>query len=152
MAFDETGKFEPTLTFHEILVKVNNAKDKPKKLEVLKHYDTAELRMVLKSGFDPNITWELPEGKPPYREDDAPAGMQLQSIDKAIRQLGYLVPNSGYDNVKKETMFIQMLESIHQKDAAIVVAAKDGKLQDLYSKVTINLAQDSFPKLFPISE
>ena len=71
MAFDETGKFGPTLTFHEILVKVNNAKDKPKKLEVLKHYDTAELRMVLKSGFDPNITWELPEGKPPYKENEA---------------------------------------------------------------------------------
>ena len=63
MAFDETGKFGPTLTFHEILVKVNNAKDKPKKLEVLKHYDTAELRMVLKSGFDPHITWELIEVK-----------------------------------------------------------------------------------------
>ena len=76
MAFDETGKFGPTLTFHEILVKVNNAKDKPKKLEVLKHYDTAELRMVLKSGFDPNITWDLPEGKPPYKENEAPEGTE----------------------------------------------------------------------------
>ena len=35
MAFDEEGKFGPTLTFHEILLKVNNAKDKPKKLKVL---------------------------------------------------------------------------------------------------------------------
>ncbi len=78
--------------------------------------------------------------------------MQLQAIDKAIRQLGYLVPDSGYDKVKKEVMFIQMLESITRQDAAIVVAAKDGKLQDLYSKITINLAQDSFPKLFPVDE
>ena len=42
MAFDETGKFGPTLTFHEILVKVNNAKEKPKKLKVLKTYETTE--------------------------------------------------------------------------------------------------------------
>jgi hypothetical protein len=98
------------------------------------------------------VKLDLPEGKPPYKEDDAPTGMQLQAIDTAIRKLGYLVPNSGYDKIKKEVMFIQMLESIHQKDAAIVVAAKDGKLQDLYSKITINLVQDSFPKLFPTSE
>ena len=36
MAFDETGKFGPTLTFHEILVKVNNAKDKPKETRSVK--------------------------------------------------------------------------------------------------------------------
>ena len=40
------------LSFHEILTKVNNAKDKPKKIEVLKKYDTNELRMFLKGAFD----------------------------------------------------------------------------------------------------
>ena len=39
------------LSFHEILTKVNNAKDKPKKIEVLKKYDTNELRQLMKAAF-----------------------------------------------------------------------------------------------------
>ena len=33
------------LSYHEILMKVNNKKDKPGKLEVLRRYDTEQLRM-----------------------------------------------------------------------------------------------------------
>mgnify|MGYP001393757476 CR=1 FL=1 len=130
--------------------KIRYKKDRQEYLE--KHGNTFSVRTVLQLNFDDNIKLDLPEGKPPYKEDDAPTGMQLQSIDKALKMLGYLVPDSGYDKVKKEVMFIQMLESITKQDAAIIVAAKDSKLQDLYSKITINLVQDSFPKLFPVNE
>jgi 1,2-phenylacetyl-CoA epoxidase catalytic subunit len=41
----------------EILTKVNNAKDKPKKMAVLQQYDSPSLRMILKGAFDPNIVW-----------------------------------------------------------------------------------------------
>ena len=54
------------LLFSEVLTKVNNAKDKAKKIEVLKQYDHPSLRMVLKGSFDPSIEWELPEGTPPF--------------------------------------------------------------------------------------
>ena len=130
--------------------KIRYKKDRQEYLE--KHGNTFSVRTVLQLNFDDNIKLDLPEGKPPYKEDDAPTGMQLQSIDKALKVLGYLVPDSGYKTIKKEVMFIQMLESITHQDAAIIVAAKDGKLQDLYSKITINLVQDSFPKLFPVNE
>ena len=45
---------EPTIA--EILTKVNNAKDKPKKIKVLQENNKA-LRMILKGSFDPNIKW-----------------------------------------------------------------------------------------------
>ena len=108
MAFDETGKFGPTLTFHEILVKVNNAKDKPKKLEVLKHYDTAELRMVLKSGFDPNITWDLPEGTPPYKTNEAPEGTEHTYLKREARRLYHFIKggNPNLSQNKREMMFL----------------------------------------------
>ena len=72
---------------------MNNVKDKPKKLEVLKHYDTAELRMVLKSGFDPNITWELPEGKnkPPYKENEAIEGTEHTYLKREARRLYHFI-------------------------------------------------------------
>ena len=62
---------------HEVLTKVNNAKDKPKKIEVLKSNDSVPLRQILKGAFDPKIIWELPEGTPPYKENDAPADILL---------------------------------------------------------------------------
>ena len=43
----------------EIFTKINNAKDKPKKIEVLRQYDSPNLRMILKGAFDPNIKWEF---------------------------------------------------------------------------------------------
>ena len=46
---------------HEVLTKVNNAKDKPKKIAILKEHDSAGLRRVIKGSFDPNIKWDLPE-------------------------------------------------------------------------------------------
>ena len=43
------------LLFSEILTKVNNAKDKAKKIAVLKQYDHPSLRMIIKGSFDPSI-------------------------------------------------------------------------------------------------
>ena len=42
-------------TYHEILTRVNNAKDKPKKLKILRDYDSEPLRMLMKGAFDPKI-------------------------------------------------------------------------------------------------
>ena len=57
----------------EVLKKVHNAKTKEKKIELLKQYDCESLRMVIKSSFDPNIEWLIPEGDVPFKaneEDD----------------------------------------------------------------------------------
>ena len=58
------------LSYHEILTKVNNKKDKPGKIEVLKRYDTNELRMFLKGAFDDKLEWLLPAGSPPYKPNE----------------------------------------------------------------------------------
>ena len=69
-----------TLLFSEILTKVNNAKDKPKKIAVLKKYDCDTLRMVIKSSFDPKIKWLLPQGTVPFIKNESPAGLSLIHI------------------------------------------------------------------------
>jgi hypothetical protein len=51
----------------EVLKKVHNAKTKDKKVEILKQYDCEPLRMVIKSSFDPNIEWLIPEGEVPFK-------------------------------------------------------------------------------------
>ncbi|SVC76250.1 uncharacterized protein METZ01_LOCUS329104, partial [marine metagenome] len=62
--------------FHEIFTKVNNAKDKPKKVAVLRQYRTEALENFLMAAFNPSITWLLPEGNVPYIPNEAPDGTE----------------------------------------------------------------------------
>ena len=55
-----------TPLFHEICTKVNNAKDKPAKIKVLRQYRTAALEMFFKSALCPEVEWLLPEGDVPF--------------------------------------------------------------------------------------
>ena len=86
---ETAGSSAPLL--HEILVKVNNAKDKSKKIEVLREHDSVPLRQVLKGAFDPKIKWDLPEGTPPYKENDAPAGTEHTTLHQEARRLWHFV-------------------------------------------------------------
>lgn len=146
MAFDEDGKFGPTLTFHEILLKVNNAKDKPKKLKVLQHYNTAELRMVLKAAFDPKIEWLLPEEKPPYQENEAPEGTEHTYLKREARRLYHFIKggNPNLSQNKREAMFIQILEGLTKEEADLLIAAKDKSLNKKYKGLTANLIKEAF--------
>ena len=74
-AMSEAGRSVPPM-MHEIATKVNNAKDKPRKLKVLQEHDSVALRQVLKGAFDPKIEWLLPPGDVPYTANDAPIGTE----------------------------------------------------------------------------
>ena len=78
-ALSESGRAVPPL-FSEIATKVNNAKDKPRKLKVLQEHDSVALRQVLKGAFDPNIEWLLPPGDVPYTPNDAPEGTDARDL------------------------------------------------------------------------
>lgn len=146
MAFDEDGKFGPTLTFHEILLKVNNAKDKPKKLKVLQHYNTAELRMVLKAAFDPKVEWLLPEERPPYQQNDAPEGTEHTYLKREARRLYHFIKggNPNLSQNKREAMFVQILEGLTKEEADLLIAAKDKELNKRYKGLTANLVKEAF--------
>ena len=104
MANETSSKM--ALTFHEILTKVNNAKDKAKKLEILTQYDSPSLRQILKGAFDPKIEWDLPAGAPPYIANEAPLGTEHTYLDQESKRLWHFV--RGADNsltkVRKETL------------------------------------------------
>ena len=87
MNMDTAGSSAPLM--HEILTKVNNAKDKPAKIAVLKIHDSVPLRQVLKGAFDPNIIWDLPEGTPPFNRNDVyrKTEYQLGPEEKILKML-----------------------------------------------------------------
>tara|TARA_Y100000590_G_scaffold123976_1_gene141808 strand:+ start:4721 stop:5206 length:486 start_codon:yes stop_codon:yes gene_type:complete len=129
----------------EILTKVNNAKDKPKKVAVLRENDSQPLRQILKGAFDPKIKWDLPEGTPPYSENDAPAGTEHTTLYTEARRLYYFVDGAAtLSKTKKETMFIQMLESLHADDAKVLIAVKEKNLNKVYKGLTAECVKEAF--------
>ena len=134
------------LSFHEILTKVNNAKDKPKKIEVLKKYDTNELRMFLKGAFDEKLEWLLPEGKPPYTPNDAPVGTEHTWLKQEVKRMFHFLKggNPQLSQMKRDNMFIQMLEGLCEEEAKLLVWAKDNELNKHYKGLTANLIKEAF--------
>ena len=138
------GSSAPLL--HEILTKVNNAKDKSLKIRVLKDNDSVPLRQVLKGAYDPSIEWDLPDGTPPYKENDAPAGTEHTTLYTEARKLWHFV--KGADDKlaksKKEMMFIQLLEGLHAEDAKLMIAVKEKSLNLRYKGLTDAVVKEAF--------
>tara|TARA_B100000575_G_scaffold61245_1_gene46636 strand:+ start:267 stop:761 length:495 start_codon:yes stop_codon:yes gene_type:complete len=133
-------------TVHEIFTKINNAKDKPQKIAVLKQFDNQAMRQLLKAAFDPKIKFDLPEGNPPYIKNEAPAGTEHTSLASEARKLYHFVVggNNQITKLKKETMFIQMLEGLHGDDAEVLMAIKNKTLNNAYKGLTANLVKETF--------
>jgi len=130
---------------HEIFTQVNNAKDKPLKIEVLRKHDSQGLRQILKAAFDPKIVFDVPEGIPPYMANEAPAGTDHTSLLDEVRKL-YLFIKGGstIPKIKKETLFIQMLEALHKDDAEVLINIKHKKLNLVYKGLTENVVKEAF--------
>ena len=130
----------------EIFTKINNAKDKPKKVSILKQYNSPAMRMVLKGAFDPKIEWELPPGIPPYIANEAPAGTEHTYLELEAKRLYNFVKggNNQLNKIRKETLFIQMLEGLHAEEAKVLIDMKNKTLNKTYKGLTSEMVKEAF--------
>ena len=145
-ALADAGRPVSTL-MNEIATKVNNAKDKPRKLKVLKDHDSVPLRQILKGAFDPKIEWLLPKGDDiPYNKNDAPIGTEYTLLSQEAKRL-YLFTKGGDNTLsqnKRETLFIQMLEGLSAQEADFLVTVVNKKVNNKYKGFTANLVKEAF--------
>jgi len=117
----------------EILKEIN---DNPKNLnEYINNY---AIKMLLQYAFSPNAKLLLPDGSPPYKKDAAPIGMTPANFYQHIKKL-YVFLRKDLSAVRREQLFIQMLEGIHESEAEILIAVKDQCLTKLYPNITAKL-------------
>ena len=96
--------------------------------------------------FDENLEFHLPEGRPPYTPSSE---AHPTSWNREHMRLPYFVKGAGRDDmnpVKRETMWIQLLEGIHPEDAAIVADMPDRRLPR-GSTLTKELLNEAVPGL-----
>jgi len=134
----------------EILQKAGDFKNKKDKISYLKSVDSRPLRNILKGSYDDSVQFNLPEGEPPYRKDDAPPGFEVSTIQKQGYYFKYFFKGGQGDRmpaVRREKMFIDVLESLHPDEAELVLTMKEKKLMGKYSGITPLLVTEAFPDL-----
>ena len=134
----------------EILQTAADKKTRQEKIAYLKSMDNRPLRNILKGSYDDTIVFNLPKGEPPYRKDEAPKGFEPSNLHKQSKRFKYFFKGGQGDNilaVRREKMFIDVLESLHPDEAELVLLMKEKKLMGKYNGITPNLISEAFPKL-----
>jgi hypothetical protein len=136
------------LAVFEILELASKKRAKNDKIQELrKHENNMALRDVLQGTFDSRIQWNLPTGPVPYTPSSAET--PPSTLSKSHMQFKYFVKglrdSEKLLGVKRERMFIDMLESIHPRDAEVVVAMINKKPP--MKGITAKLVKEAFPDL-----
>lgn len=136
------------LLISEVLQKVSNAKTKAEKIALLQKYNTQTLRSILIWNFDESVKSLIPDGEVPYRPNEAPIGTEHTLLEQESKRFYYFVANgrTTIPQMKRENMFIQMLEGLHKDEAEVMVLVKDQKLGTKY-RITKATVQEAFPEI-----
>ena len=161
---------------YEVFDAVSKMRSKALKVEVLQRYNDPSIRALLIWNFDPNVISQLPSGEVPYgntKQDELATGTLSDKINDAVGKMNEMGSNSlgsqdqgkasirkeytkfynflkgGNDslsNLRRETMFINILEGLHPLEAEILILVKDKKLSDKY-KITKEIAAAAYPQI-----
>ena len=135
------------LLVSEILDKFEAAKTREEKIAVLQNNVTDPLLVLLRLNYDHLLKMDLPEGEPPFRKDtDKPIGYSESSLQLELRRFYvWLEPSTNLPKLKKESLFVNMLEGIHWTEAEALCLAKDRKLHTKYKSLKEDIVREAFP-------
>lgn len=134
------------LDVYEVFELFEKAKTRKEKVDVLKKHESWAIKDVLKGALDPKIEWLLPKGEVPYTpslEHSTPSTLLRKN-----RDFRYVVKGgtgAQMSSVKREKVFLGIVESIHPKDAELVCGMINKKLP--VKGLTVKLVQEAYPEL-----
>ena len=160
----------------EVLNLVSKQRTNIKKVEVLQKYNDPSLRAIFIWNFDESVTSSLPVGIVPYSsvgEQGSFSGTLSEKIDDAVDKMSEIGSNSlgsqdqGFSSIRKEyskfynfikggndslsslrreTMFINVLQGLHPLEAEILCLVKDKQLETKY-KITKEIVSQAYPEI-----
>ena len=141
----------PEFNVRETFEEIAKAKTREEKREVLKKRENFATKALLQLNFHPNVKWLLPPGAPPYTPSTE-GDMTSNSLHYEIKKLDYYTDPSPHSldelpMLRREAMFVGLLERLDPQDAVMMIAIKDKKLS--YKGLTYKLVKDTWPDLLP---
>jgi hypothetical protein len=139
-------KLPPHPLQSEILQAVSSAKTKASKIKILQENRSPALVSIFVWNFDPSIESALPEGEVPYTPNDSPTVDSQSKLASQYRTLYNYVKggNDGLKRTRRESLFIELLESLHPDEAEVVCLCKDKNLGSKY-RITHNVVKEAYP-------
>jgi len=131
---------------YEVIDNAAKAKTRKEKIEILQQNESWALKDLLRGAYDESIQWKLPPGEPPFEkceEHNYPTNLHRKNTEFA-----WFVKNGKGEDmpaVKREGMFIRMLEAVPPREAELLLLMKDKK--QLAKGITKKLVQEAFPGL-----
>ena len=140
-----------TLMIGEIFTKINLAKTKKEKKDVLEQYKKITvLQHYLRGLFDPKVKWAITD-QPDYAEDDiTPEGEEANSLYMEIPKCSLFVEGhpkaKGVKPERLKQILVQVLESLHPTEATLYMQMlkKKTKIKGLTSKLVLEV----FPGMY----
>ena len=132
-----------------IFEEIAQAKSFEIRKQILLDNESKLLKELLKYAFHPDIKFALPVGRPPFKTIGDSNEYNPTYLYPNIRKL-YLFIEGGHDKLtplRREQLFIQMLESLHEKEAEVLLQIKDKKLN--FRCLTYKLVKTTFPEILP---
>ena len=160
----------------EVLDAASKQRSKARKVEVLRRYAHDSLLTLFIWNFDETAISLLPPGDVPYgntREDNSMTGTLSDKINDAVGKMGEMGSkslgsqdqgkasirkeytkfynfikggNDSLSSLRRETMFINILEGLHPLEAEILILVKDKKLAEKY-KITKEVVSEAYPQI-----
>ena len=157
----------------EVLSLVVKQRSNAKKVEALKKYEHNSIKALFIWNYDDSVISLLPPGEVPYsslQEEQSTSGTLSTRINQQSETMRYNnTPNANkghttlrrewtklynfikggndaLNGLRRETMFIQILQGLHPLDAEILCLVKDKKLYDKY-KITKEIVTEAYPDI-----
>lgn len=109
------------LSISEIVKKATELESVEEKVAWLRKNESPALRTVLKYTYDKSVEFLIPNTPPPWKKNSY-IGVEGMLYNEA-RRLKIFIKGGGYDNlnqVKREQLFISLLEDIDNNDAELL--------------------------------
>ena len=158
----------------EILELASKQRSKAKKIEILKTYDHISLKSIFIWNFDESVISMLPPGDVPYGDaeeqsvysgslseniakeakgGESATGQDLDgrgktSLRREYQNLYHFVKggNNNINSIRREMMFINLLQGLHPKEAEVLILIKDKNLTDKY-KINLDVVKEAYPDI-----
>ena len=160
----------------EIFDIASKQRSNAKKVEALQKFAHPCVKSLFIWNFDETVQSALPAGDVPYAavdEQDSFKGTLSEKIADAVEKMGEMGSrslgsqdqgrtsirkeytkfynfvkggNDGLSSLRKETMFINLLQGLHPLEAEIICLVKDKKLETRY-KISKDVVSDAFPDI-----
>lgn len=166
----QVEKLGPNPFMFEVLDFACNQRTRAKKIEILQEYRDNSIIAVFLWNYVPSLISALPEGEVPYsalkelelgndtlseavskqvnatQSVDTFGSNQRTSIRREYSRFYNFIRggNDSLSGIRRETMFINVLEGLHPREAEILILTKDKRLTDKYA-LPFDLVREAYP-------